>query len=98
MICDQLINDDQRSLLIINYDSQTGVYKLSSLGTAREPAIQAATVTDAVWSIHGTFSENGKTSQIRGKTDFREPGVYHDVEEHSEDGGAHWIEDSRGKG
>lgn len=98
VICDQLINDRQRSLLIINYDSQAGVYKLVSLGTSRDPVIQTATVLDGVWTVHGTFVQDGKTYQIRGKTDFRHPGIYRDVQEHSEDGGVHWIEDSRGRG
>lgn len=98
VICDQLINDQQRSLLVINYDSQAGVYKLVSLGTSRQPAMQTATVLNGVWTVHGTFVQDGKTYQIRGKTDFRQPGIYRDVQEHSEDGGVHWIEDSRGKG
>lgn len=98
VICDQLINDQQRSLLIINYDSQAGVYKLVSLGTSRDAAIQTATVLDQVWTVHGTFVQDGKTYRIRGKTDFRHPGIYLDIQEHSDDGGLHWIEDSRGRG
>jgi len=98
VICDQLINDQERSLLIINYDSQAGVYKLVSLGTSRDPAIQTATVLDQVWTVHGAFVQKGKSYQIRGMTDFRHPGIYCDVQEHSEDGGIHWIQDSRGRG
>ena len=98
VICDQIINDQQKSLLVINYDSRAAVYKLISIGASRDPAIQTATVLDRVWTVHGTFVQNGKTYQIRGKTDFRHPGIYRDIQEHSEDGGLHWIEDSRGRG
>ena len=98
VICDQLINDQQKSLLIINHDSSAGVYRLTSLGTARAPIFQSATVLDRVWTVSGNFVQDGKEYPIRGKTDFRQPGIYRDVQEHSEDGGLHWIEDSRGKG
>ncbi|KAA6459106.1 hypothetical protein DYQ86_17695 [Acidobacteria bacterium AB60] len=98
VVCDQFINDQQRSLLIINYDSNAAIYRIVSLGTSREPVIQTATVLNGVWTIHGTFTQDGKSYLIRGTTDFRHQGIYTDLQEHSEDGGVHWIEDSRGKG
>lgn len=98
IVCDQLLNDKTRQLLIISFDEPTHTYRMTSLGLSREPVIQTATVKGKIWTVNGTFVEAGKTYLIRGTTDFSEPDVYHDRQEHSEDGGAHWIEDRRGRG
>jgi hypothetical protein len=87
VICDQLLNGQTRQLLVISFDSSKNIYRMNSLGTSREPVVQTATVRDKVWTVTGSFVENGQTYAIRGTTDFREPGIYHDKQEHSEDGG-----------
>lgn len=98
VICDQIINEHTKQLLVISYDNRAKEYRMTSLGQARPPVIQTATVKDLVWTITGTYKQDGKTMFIRGTTDFSESGVYRDKQEHSEDGGVHWIVDSRGKG
>lgn len=50
------------------------------------------------WTAIADFEQNDERFQIRTVTDFSRLASYTDRQEHSEDGGRHWTQDSQGLG
>lgn len=96
VVCDQLINDRVNQLMILSYDDAAKAYRISSIGKDREPIISFGTVAGEVWTNTGEFDQGGKRILMKTVVDFSVPRHYSDREMISEDGGAHWTEESRG--
>jgi hypothetical protein len=96
VVCDQLINDSVNQLMILSYDEAARAYRISSIGKDRAPIISFGTVHGGVWTNVGNWDQGGKRFMIKTTVDFSVPHRYSDREMISEDGGAHWAEESRG--
>lgn len=96
VVCDQLINDRVNQLMILSYDRSANAFRISSIGKDRAPIVAFGRVHGAVWTNDGEFEQGGKKVLMRTVVDFSVPHHYSDRETVSEDGGAHWTEESRG--
>lgn len=97
VVCDQLINDRVNQLMILSYDESSKSYRISSIGKDRAPIVSFGTIDGQVWTNTGEFDQGGKRILIKTVVDFSVPRHYSDRETISEDGGAHWTEESRGR-
>lgn len=96
VVCDQLINDRVNQLMILGYDPSAKAFRISSIGKDRAPLVAFGTVHGGVWTNTGKVEQGGKKYLIKTVVDFSVPHQYSDRETVSEDGGAHWTEESRG--
>lgn len=97
VVCDQLINDRVNQLMILSYDDAAKAYRISSIGRDRAPILSFGRVDRDVWTNTGEVNQDGRRILIKTVVDFSVPRHYSDRETISEDGGAHWTEESRGR-
>lgn len=97
VVCDQMINDRVNQLMIIDYDDSAKAFRISSIGKDRAPIVAFGRVQGAVWTNSAELEQGGKKILMKTVVDFSVPRHYSDRETLSQDGGAHWTEESRGK-
>jgi len=97
VVCDQTINGKTNQLLILTYDMADNTYRVSSLGTDRDPVVGRATLNGKIWTTRGEFDSNGKKTLIKNIVDFSHNDYRVDSEMVSDDGGAHWTENSHAR-
>jgi hypothetical protein len=93
-----MINGKTNQLLIMTYDTADNTYRVSSLGTDRDPVVgRAATVNGKIWTTSGEFDSNGKKTLIKDMVDFSHTDYRADREIVSDDVGAHWAENGHAR-
>ena len=96
VVCDQLINDRVDQLMILSYDPSAKAFRISSIGRDRAPLVAFGRVHGMIWTNSGEIEQGGKRILLETVVDFSVPHEYSDRETLSQDGGAHWTEESRG--
>lgn len=97
VVCDQMINGETNQLMILAWDSTSRSYRITSVGTERDPVLAHGLVNGHVWINTGEFDKDGKKIMVETTVDFSRPGHYTDEEKISEDKGVHWTTVSQGQ-
>src|SRR5947209_8318248 len=94
LVCDQLVNmggTEHRQFTVYSYDSKSGHYSYTTLADpGAKPTSGTVEIKGNLWTYDSSFTNQGKTTQIRTTNEFVDPKTEIFKVVTSEDGGAHW--------
>ena len=94
LICEQLVKigtEEHRQLTVYSYNSKNGNYSYTTLADpGAGPSTGSLTIKGNLWTYDFSFTDNGKTRQIRNTNEFTDPKAEVFKIVTSDDGGAHW--------
>ena len=93
LVCDQVVRmaGEHRQFTVYSYDSKTGNYSYTTLADpGAKPSSGGITIKGNLWTYDFSFTDNGKTRQIRNTNEFTDAKTEVFKIVTSDDGGAHW--------
>jgi len=94
LICEQLVKigtEEHRQLTVYSYNSKNDNYSYTTLADpGAGPSTGSLTIKGNLWTYDFSFTDNGKTRQIRNTNEFTDAKTEVFKIVTSDDGGEHW--------